>query len=155
MSLSKIIAEVIDVNEVDGIINRHSAINLAVPQVLADEELTEMCVRSHLSKAIASSCKKRVREASEANSAQCSMFGLRDTHVLDDGEGAIKHTEALTRDEFRGIIRIRQDQVTADLAYLKRLRDAEMETRSIWDRHPRWTWGQVEAEYARHNAKAA
>lgn len=155
MSLNKIVADAIDANEAEGVINRHSAINLAVPQVLADGELTEMCVRGHLSKVIASSCKRRARELAEKDSGQSSMFGLRDAHVLDHGEGVIKRTEALTREEFRGIIRIRQDQVVADFAYLKRLRDAEMETRAIWDRNPNWTWGQVEAAYARQTAKAA
>jgi hypothetical protein len=155
MSLSKIVAEAIDANEVEGVINRHSAINLAVPQVLADGEMTEMCVRSHLSKVIATSCKKRARELAEKDSGQSSMFGLRDAHVLDHGEGVIKRTEALTREEFLGIIRVRQDQVVAAMAYLKRLRDAERETRAVWDRYPTWTWGQVETAYARKTAKAA
>ncbi|MBB4857174.1 hypothetical protein HNO88_000481 [Novosphingobium chloroacetimidivorans] len=155
MSLNKIVAEAIDANESAGVINRHNAINLAVPKVLADEEMTEMCVRSHLSKVMASTCKKRARELAATSAAQSSLFGLHDAHVLDHGEGIIKRTEALTRDEFRGIIRVRQEQVTADMAYLKRLRDAELETRAIWDRNPNWTWGQVEAAYARKDAKAA
>jgi hypothetical protein len=136
MSLNKIVADAIDANEAEGVINRHSAINQAVPQVLADEDMTEMCVRSHLSKVIATNCKKRARELAEADSSQSSMFGLRDAHVLDHGEGVIKRTEALTREEFRGIIRIRQDQVVADMAYLKRL-------------------GEVEKAYARQTARAA
>lgn len=155
MSLNKIISEAIEAHESDGVIDRHSAINTAVPQVLADGEMTEMCVRSHLSKAIASSCKRRVKEAAEANPLQIGLFGLRDVHVLDNGEGNIKHTDALSRIEFHGIIRVREQQVNADLAYLKKLRTAEMETRAIWDRHPDWKWGEVEREYARRHPKAA
>ncbi|MBB4858282.1 hypothetical protein HNO88_001601 [Novosphingobium chloroacetimidivorans] len=155
MSLNKIVADAIEANEAAGVIDRHNAINAAMPQILADEELTEMCVRSHLSKVIASNVKKRRRERGKTTLEQNNLFGLMDAHPIGDSEGFIKRTEALTRAEFREIIRIRQDQVTADLTYLKRLRDAELETRAVWDRHPDWTWGQVEAEYSRQHAKAA
>ena len=155
MSLNKIVAEVTDANDTDGVINRHAAINAAVPQVLADKELTEMCVRGHVSKLIASNVKSRIKERAKADTGQSSFFGLRDHHVIDDGEGQIKHTSILSRMEFVGLIRLRQDQVNADLAYLTKLRAAERDTREIWDRHPDWTWGQVEAEHARRHARAA
>lgn len=157
MSLHKVIAEAIEANESDGTINRQGAISIAVPQVLADEEMTEMCVRGHISKLITSSSKKRAKEAADRSAfpEQASLFGLRDSYVLGDEDGNIKRTEALTRIEFESIIQVRQRQVNADLVHLGRLQDAARVTRAIWDAHPDWVWGQVEAEYTRVKAKAA
>ena len=156
MSLNKIIADVTEANEDGGVINRHAAINDAVPQILADAEMTDMCVRGHVSRMIATNVRSRKRDASNTSLAQQSLFGLRDDHVLpDDGEGIIKRTSALSRPEFESLITLRQKQVNADLAYLMKLRDAARHTSTIWDRHPDWTWGQVENEYARLNARAA
>lgn len=156
MSLNKIIADATEANEVDGVINRHAAINDAVPQILADADMTEMCVRGHASKMIANNVRSRKRDRDGTDNRQTSFFGLRDDHVLpDDGEGQIKRTSALSRPEFASLISVRQQQVNADLAYLSKLRDAEMQTRAIWDRHPDWTWGQVEAEFALTHSRAA
>lgn len=155
MSLSRIISDAIEANEADGTINRQGAINVAVPLILADEELTEMCVRGHTSKLITSSSKKRTRESANASPEQIGLFGLRDRYTLENEEGNIKRTEALTRSEFKSIIALRQNQVNADLAHLDRLRRAEFETQAIWDAHPDWTWGNVEAEYSRTQAKRA
>jgi hypothetical protein len=154
MSLTKIVAEVTDAHEQDGVIDRHSAINEAVPRVLADTELTTTCVRAHLSRMIATNAKARTREMAAAEPRQGSIFGLRDVHVVDDGEGKIKHTRALNRVEFAGLISVRQKQVQDDLQYLNRLRDAAAKTTRIWDAHPDWTWGQVEDAYSRHRAAA-
>jgi len=155
MSLNKIVAEATEAHDANGVIDRAAAITDAVPKVLADKELTEMCVRGHVSKLIASNVKSRMKERVQADPRQSSFFGLRDHHVVDDGEGQIKHTSILTRIEFVGLIKLRQDQVNADLAYLAKLRAAERDTREIWDRHPDWTWGQVEADHARRHARAA
>lgn len=155
MSLNKIVADATEAHDQDGVIDRHAAINVVVPQVLADQELTEMCVRGHISKLIASNVKSRIKERAKTIPGQTSFFGLREHHVVDDGEGQIKHTSILSRIEFVGLIKLRQDQVTADLAYLEKLRIAERGTRDIWDRHPDWTWGQVEAEHARRLSRAA
>lgn len=155
MSLGKIVAEAIEANEAEGTINRQGAISAAVPQVLADEEMTEMCVRGHLSKLITSSSRKRNREAAEADPCQIGLFGLRDSYVLGDEEGNIKRTESLSRIEFESIIRVRQKSVNDDIIHLNRLQEAARVTRPIWDEHPDWSWGQVEAEYARSQSRAA
>ena len=154
MSLTKIVAEVTDAHEQNGVINRHGAITEAVPRVLADPDLTETCVRGHLSRMIATNAKARTREMAAAEPRQESIFGLREVHVLDDGEGNIKHTRALSRFEFFGLINVRQKQVADDLKYLNRLRDAAAKTTRLWDAHPDWTWGQIEDAYARHRAAA-
>ncbi len=154
MSLNKIIAEVTDANEKDGVINRHAAINDAVPQIIADKEMVEMCVRGHVSKLIATNVRNRKRDESKLDGRQSSFFKLRDDHILPDGEGVIKRTEALTRIEFESLIRLRQDQVNADQAYLMKLREAARVTRPIWNQHPDWLWGQVEDAYARQRQAA-
>ncbi len=149
MSLNKIIAEVTDANDEDGVINRHAAVNDAVPLVLADKELNELCVRSYLSRIIADNSRKRRRAFAEDDVRQASFFGLREHHVVaDDAEGQIKHTSALSRPEFDGLIIVRQNQVTADLAYLSKLREARRLTADIWSLPPDWTWGEVETAFA-------
>ncbi|AHE55885.1 hypothetical protein [Sphingomonas sanxanigenens] len=154
MSLNKIITEATEAHEVDGVINRQAAINTVVPQVLADQEMTELCVRSHVSKAIASNVRSRSRASAHADPREMSFFGLDDRHVIDGEENDakrasdLKRTEALTRIEFAGLIRRRQESVNADLAYLAKLRNAERVTRDIWDRHPDWRWGEVERAHA-------
>lgn len=155
MSLTKIVAEVTEAHEVEGVINRHEAINDAVPRVLADSDLTETCVRSHLSRMIATNAKARTRERSSANDKQIGLFGLRDAYVLTDGEGSIKLTRALSRIEFAALIKVRQQQVDADIAHLDRLRAAALETSPIWNAHPDWCWGQVEDAYSRLRGIAA
>ena len=55
----------------------------------------------------------------------------------------------MSRIEFQGLIKLRERQVEDDLTYLARLKFAADETGFIWDRHPNWSWGQVEDAYAR------
>ena len=153
-SLSKIVSDVTDAHETNGVINRQAAIDEALPRVMADEEMATSCVRAHLSRLIATNAKSRVRDAAAADSRQSSMFGLQPAHVIDDGEGSIKQTRALSRLEFASLIRVRQESVEADIAYLDKLRKASTATSKLWDRHPQWTWGQVEDAYARQQAAA-
>ena len=149
MSLNKIISEAIDANEDTVGINRHGAIEVAVPLVMADPDLTETCVRGHVSRLITSNAKRRASEASSGDSRQTHLFGLNEMHVLDDEGHTIKRTRQLSRLEFMGLIRIRQEKVDQDLAYLGKLREAARETGTLWDRHPDWTWGDIEDAYAR------
>lgn len=149
LSLNKIVDEAVGANQTDTGYDRQGAVNTATPRVLADPDLTKHCVQSHLTRLATNLMKSRRKANAEAGPHQSSFFGLRDTHVItDDEEQPMKFTTALTREEFDAIIVLRQNQVTADIAYLTKLREARRLTTDIWNRHPDWTWGQVEAAYA-------
>jgi len=80
----------------------------------------------------------------KAETRQYSLpFDLKDAHALDDEGRKIVLTRSLLRSEFERVIEIRQRQIVADSAYLKRLQDALLAATPIWDRHPDWTFGQV------------
>lgn len=149
MSLNRIISDAVEAHEHDGVINRHAAITDTVPLILADAEMTETCVRGHVSRLITKSAKARAAASANNDPAQLSIFGLNEMHILDDGEGTIKRTRQLSRLEFAGLIRVRQVKVEQDLAYLAKLREAFTVTSKIWDQHPTWSWGEVEDAYAR------
>jgi hypothetical protein len=147
MSLSSIIAEAVFENEHNGVVDRQAAINAALAKVKEDDELVDRILKAGISKQVKDYACKAVHQL-EQTPAQHSLFGLRHAHTLDDDENIIKQTQYMTRIEFQGLITLRRRQVKADMAYLKLLEDAATETASIWDEHPDWTWGQVEAEYA-------
>jgi hypothetical protein len=150
MSLASIIADVTMRHEHDGIVDRHAAIQEAVPLVLADQPTVEQIVRQHVSKSIKQHL-TRVQESTmrALGSRQISLFDLRPHHVLDGEDGIIKNTRALSRIEFQGLIAMREKLVRDDLTYLAKLKHAAAETSLIWDSRPDWSWGQVEDAYAR------
>ena len=148
MSLAEIVADVATKHEKGGIVDRDAAVTEALPRVMAEPIMVEQIVRRHLSNSIKQHLTK-VRDAAIANfgSRQISFFELRPAHVLAGDDGIIKSTRALTRIEFQGLIKVRERQTQDDLNYLARLKHAADETGLIWDRHPNWTWGQVEDCY--------
>lgn len=146
MLLAKIISEVTAAHSHDGTLDRKAAITAAVPMVMKDDALVEQLIRSALSKRI----KDSVCGAAERveRCGQHSFFDLRPAHALGDNESHIKETRSLTRIEFQRLIALREAQVDADVAYLKRLRAAAESTSPVWDAHPEWLWGQVEDAFA-------
>ena len=150
MSLAQIIADAANHNVKEGICDRDAAIAEALPQVLADPLIVDSIVRSDLSKRLKQHLVK-VRDAAirDFDDGQGQLFGLRPAHVLAGAEGIIKSTAAMSRIEFAGLIKMREQQITDDLAYLARLKFAQDETALIWDNHPDWSWGQVQSAYAR------
>lgn len=150
MSLAEIVADVATKHEKAGIIDRDAAVNEALPRVMAEPFTVEHIVRRHLSNSIKQHLTK-VRDAAvdTFGSKQGSLFELRPAHVLAGDDGIIKSTRSMTRIEFQGLIKVRERQVEDDLTYLARLKFAADETGFIWDRHPDWSWGQIEDAYSR------
>jgi len=150
MSLAEIIADVASHHQKEGVFDRDAAIEEALPRVMADPHSVESIVRSALGQRIKQHWVK-VQDAAMQSfaSGQMDMFGLRHAHVLAGDENIIKSTRAMTRIEFTGLIKLRQQQVNDDTAYLDRLKFAADETAMIWDRHPNWSWGQVQDAYGR------
>ena len=150
MSLAEIISAVAGKHEKAGIVDRDAAVNEALPLVMAEPYTVEQIVRRHLSNSIKQHLTK-VRDAAVGNFGfgQGGLFELRPAHVLAGDDGIIKSTRSMSRIEFMGLIKLRDRQVQDDLTYLARLKFAADETGFIWDRHPGWTWGQIEDAYAR------
>lgn len=150
MSLAEIVADVATKHENAGVVDRDAAVAEALPRVMAEPFTVEQIVRRHLSNSIKQHLTK-VRDAafSTFGSGQASLFDLRPAHVLQGDDGIIKSTRSMSRIEFQGLIKVRERQVEDDLTYLSRLKFAADETGFIWDRHPAWSWGQVEDAYAR------
>lgn len=155
MSLAEIVADVATKHENAGIVDRDAAVQDALPRVMAEPFTVEQIVRRHLSQSIKQHLTK-VRDAAVTSfgSGQGSLFELRPAHVLAGDDGVIKSTRSMSRIEFQGLIKLRERQVQDDLTYLARLKFAADETGFIWDRHPNWTWGQVEDAYVRMKAAA-
>jgi hypothetical protein len=154
-TLGDIISAATEANQSNGVVNRHEALNTAIEQVKSNPDLADQCIRADLGRRIKERAIRVARNAGDRSNRQMSMFGLRAAYALDDEAHNVKDTDALTRSEFEALINLRQRQVTADLGHLSKLRDAMRHTASIWNRHPDWTWGQVEAEYANRQARAA
>ena len=150
MSLAEIVADVATRHDKGGIVDRDAAVNEALPRVMAEPFTVEQIVRRHLSNSIKQHLTK-VRDAAVGTfgSGQLGLFELRPAHVLAGEDGIIKSTRSMSRLEFMGLIKLRDRQVQDDLTYLARLKFAADETGFIWDRHPNWSWGQVEEAYAR------
>jgi hypothetical protein len=149
MSISEIVAKATSNHESGGIVDRDAAIAEALPQVLGDPLAVETIVRQDLARRIKQHLCRVRDDAIQTFNGQGDLFGLRPAHALAGDEGIIKSTRALTRIEFAGLIKMRERQVEDDMSYLARLRFAADETGLIWDRHPNWTWGQVEDAYRR------
>lgn len=154
-ALSDIIAEATDANREGGVIRRHDALNAAFERVRDDPDLAEQCIRADLGRRIKAAAMRTAHNIGREDRRQATLFGLRAAYALDDEAHDIKQTDDMTRAEFEGLISLRQQQVTADLSHLSKLRDALRQTSTIWDRNPGWLWRQVEEAYARQIARAA
>lgn len=153
--LSDIIAEATEAHQDGGVVKRHDALNAAFVRVRDDPELSEQCIRADLGRRIKECAIRTARNIGKSDRRQSSLFGLRSAYALDDGAHDVKQTDELTRAEFQGLINLRQQQVTADLNHLTKLRDALRQTASIWERNPEWLWHQVQEAFARQIARAA
>jgi hypothetical protein len=73
---------------------------------------------------------------------------LDDKYALGDDGDTMKLTEELTLDEFRTVVRIREEQLSYDRERLNYHRSVLRNAEVIWRRNPSWVFGQVCAALA-------
>ncbi len=154
-ALSDIIAEATETHQENGVVLRHDALQAAFVRIKDEPELAEICIKADLGRRIKMSATRTARKLGDGEPRQASLFGLRPAYALDDDAHNVKQTDDLTLREFDSLITLRQQQVTADMNQLTKLRTARRETAEIWTRHPDWVWHQVENAYSSQRRRAA
>ncbi len=147
-SISDIVGRVIELCETPAAgIDVHRAIEVGMPLVRNDPDMMDQLAREGLAKRIKDQATRIARQMegeSPDDGDQLDFFGkLRPRYALDTDGRRLKNTRDLTRIEFRRLITIREEQVAADMAHLKILRDAEDAVSLLWDFHPDLAFGQV------------
>lgn len=175
-TLGNIVSRCIASVEVPGkSIKIHHAVEMAIPMVLKDPEITVMAVRECLTvkcKAHVSGKARRAldvpggfvrawRADAEGKSSievivprQGHLFDdpfkLKDGYSLEDAVGEMVRTRYAVQREFRGFIRIRAKQHAADAKHIALLRNVDTKLAEFWDNDPEMTYEEACALYVRH-----
>ena len=127
----------------------HSCVKTAWGLLKDDDESVEILCKEAIAKRIKDKVTNASRNAATASSTQLPLFpNLRAAYALDIDGRRLKDTRDLSRMEFKRLIVIRRDQLTADAAHLKHLTDAEREVAALWDASPGKTFGEICDIYA-------
>lgn len=162
MSLKHILHELVEEFERPGTgIDVHAAIQAGRPRVMADPDALVILVDEGLARRLTQVATRQLKlmEETAANEGRqrdlFAAFGLRPRYALDSDDRIIKRTDWLTRDEFRSLIDLREQQLVADLGHLDKLRQAERTLRRLWNQNPELTFGEVVRLYHEHERSAA
>lgn len=143
--LSDVIGEVLaDQIDAFGRLDVNSAVVAALPRL--DEEDLEALARDALGRRIKEAVTRRVGKIMRdtfSGQTELPFPNLKRAHAIDTEGRVMVLTEEMREMDFRRAIKIREDQLDADEAYLKELRVAFNSVKPIWVQYPDLTFGEI------------
>ncbi len=114
-----------------------------VLQAMDEEEVQDCALRYIISKAGRFTRQHKVGSEPRFSQVETLFPELDQAYPLGDDGAVTKATEELTYEEFRSVVRLRQEQVAHDQNRLAFHRNVLRLAEPIWRANPHWVFGEV------------